>query len=272
VTHTQNAVQELVERGASLASLGWRLIDAHAHLGPWEGFYIPTPDAETMVAMMDRLGILMTGIASNLAISSDYARGNDLTSQAVYRFPHRLFGYVVPNPRYADDVLPELRRGLDQLGLCAIKLHPAVHNYGVLDAQCEPIWRFAEERGCPILIHTWEGDKRCSPAACAQVAAAHPSVPILLGHSGGTPGGRRESAQVAQERPNLYLELCSSRLMAAEVEWMVGQVGAERVIYGTDVPWIDPRFGLGKIAFTNLSDEQLRLVMGESMARLLRLP
>jgi len=262
-------VKELVERGESLDVLGWRIIDAHAHLGPWEAFYIPTPDVAAMVAMNDRLGITLTGLASNLAIDSDYARGNELTAQAVRAFPNNLFGYVVPHPRYRQGVLAELRRGFDELGLRAIKLHPAVHNYSVLEPACEDIWRFAEERQAVVLVHTWEGDERCRPKAFGQIAEAHPTVRFLLGHSGGGPIGRREAVEVAKAHSNLYLDICSSRLMSADVEYLVGEVGAERVLFGSDSPWIDPRFTLGKVAYANLADEQLRLILGENMARLL---
>ena len=268
---TRQSKQELVDRGESLATLGWRIIDAHAHLGPTGGFYIPTPDAASMVGMMDRLGIDTTIISSHLAITSDYSRGNDLTAEATRRFPGRFLGYVVPNPQYAEDVLPELRRGFDRLGLCAIKLHPSLQGYSVLDPMCEPIWRFAEERGALVLSHTWNESDTCSPTSFGKVAEAHPQARFLLGHSGGTHDGRREAVEVAQARENIYLEICGSTLTCAELEWMVEQAGAERVVFGTDSPWLDPRFVFGKVVLSQLSDGQLRLVLGENIARLLGL-
>lgn len=267
-----SSVRSLAERGEPLSSLGWRIIDGHAHLGPTGSFYIPTPDAASMVRMMDRLGIAMTGISSHLAINSDYIRGNDLTAATVRCFPGRFFGYVAANPHYKENMLDELRRGYDALGLCAIKLHPALHNFSVSDASCDPIWSFADEREAVVLTHTWEGDDRCRPSLFAQLAEAHPQVSFLLGHSGGTPAARREAADVATAHENVYLEICCSTLTSAELEYTVGQVGAERVIFGTDSPWLDPRFVLGKVAHADLSDEQLRLVMGDNIRRLLQLP
>ena len=78
--------------------------------------------------------------------------------------------------------------------------------------------------------------------------------------------------QEAKIYHNIYLEICGSNLTRFEIEWMIAEVGADRVIFGTDMPWIDPRFTLGKVAYANLSDEQRRLVLGENMARLLRMP
>ena len=157
------------------------------------------------------------------------------------------------------------------LGLRGIKLHPALHDFGVLEPRCEAIWRFAEERGAAILSHTWEGDARCRPNAFGQLAQAHPTIPFLLGHSGGTAAGRREAVAMAQAHTNIYLDVCSSYLTCAKLEWMVREVGAERVLFGSDIPWLNPAFTLGRVAYANLSDEQLRLILGENAARLFAL-
>ena len=265
-----SSVRELVERGESLSSLGWRIIDGHAHLGPYGEFHIPSPDAASMVEMMDRLGIDTTMLSPHLAISSDFCRGNDLAAEVMRCYPGRFVGYVTANASYPDAVLPELVRGFDELGLRAIKLHPSLNGYSVSDPACEPIWSFAQERGAVVLSHTWESNPLCGPRLFSPIAEEYPGVRFLLGHSGGTTAGRREAIGVVQTHDNVYLETCSSTLMSAELEWMVEEVGAERVIFGTDSPWLDPRFILGKVAYADLADEQFQLVLGENMARLLR--
>lgn len=262
-------MRALVERGESLAALGWRIIDAHAHLGPTGTFHIPRPDADSMVAMMDRLGIACTMLASHLAVSCDFALGNDLTAEAARAFPERLHGYVVVNARYPEEVEGELRRGHDLLGLRGIKLHPAFQSYSVADPGCEPVWRYAEEHAVPVLVHTWDRDPYCRPALFAPLAEAHPKVALILGHSGGTPAGKREAVAVALGHPNIYLDICGSTLTSDELEWMTGEVGAERIIFGTDMPWVDPRFQVGRVAYARLSAEEQRLILGENIARLM---
>ena len=267
----RSSVRSLVERGQSLSELGWTIIDAHAHMGPTGEFYIPSPGAASMVELMDRVGVNMTGISTHLAITNDHVRGNNLTHQAVKGFPGRFFGYVTVNPRY-DDMVSELHRGYEELGLLGIKLHPSVHDYALTEPACEPIWHFAEQRQAFILIHTWGGDRRCDPAVVAKVAQQHPQIRFLLGHSGGTTAGRRTAIQVAAEQTNLYLELCSSWAASQDLEDLVNQADLRRVIYGTDTPWLDPRFMLGKIAYTSLADEQLRMILGENMREVADLP
>ena len=264
--------RETIARGESLASLGWRIVDAHAHLGPTGTFHIPEPTSQRMVALMDRVGIATTCLASHLSIGCDYRRGNDETAQATRDFPGRLCGYVAVNPHYADDVVPELERGLDVLGMRGIKLHPTTHDYSLADPLCEPILEFAQQRSACVLVHTWGGDSRCDPKVVAKVAARFPQVSFLLGHSGGTAAGRRTSVALVADHPNLYLEICSSWLKCPELRWMVDEAGADRVIFGTDTPWLDPRFMMGKVAYAGLTDDELRLVLGDNIRRLMDLP
>ena len=46
-----------VKAGKPLSQAGVMAIDAHAHLGAYYNFYVPKPDAASMVAVMDRLGV-----------------------------------------------------------------------------------------------------------------------------------------------------------------------------------------------------------------------
>ena len=265
------SLKTLVDRGESLASLGWGIIDAHGHIGSTNTFYTPDPGAAAIVEIMDRLGVAMTGISSELAIGSDYARGNDLTAEAVHRFPGRFFGYVTPNPHYADDVIHELERGYDELGLCAIKLHPETQQYAVTDPMCGPIWEFAAARKAVLLSHTWADNPYCRPSMFAELAEAYPQLSFLLGHSGATPEGRREAVEVAKAHKNVYLEICLSMLAFSFRPLGKGEVGADHVIYGTDASFIDPRFTFGKMAYAKLDDKQRRLIMAENISRLLNL-
>ncbi len=52
---------------------------------------------------------------------------------------------------------------------------------------------------------------------------------------------------------------------------IVESVGAERVLWGSDFPFFDPTFPLGRLAcIASLDDQAKRQVFGGNMARLLR--
>ena len=58
------------------------IIDAHGHLGHGPDFPIVRPNAATLVANMDRLGIQFTCISSIQAIFGDAEHGNALVGSS----------------------------------------------------------------------------------------------------------------------------------------------------------------------------------------------
>ncbi len=49
---------------------------------------------------------------------------------------------------------------------------------------------------------------------------------------------------------------------------MVARVGADRILWGTDNPFIDPRPGLGRMLCAEVSDEDKRKMLGLNAKRL----
>jgi predicted TIM-barrel fold metal-dependent hydrolase len=49
---------------------------------------------------------------------------------------------------------------------------------------------------------------------------------------------------------------------------MFAGAGADRVLSGSDIPFVDPRGQLGRVAFARLPDDALRLVLGANARRL----
>jgi predicted TIM-barrel fold metal-dependent hydrolase len=261
---------KLIRTGRPLNQAGLRVIDAHAHLGPYFNFYIPRPDAATMVSVMDRLGIDKACISSIPALGADVPRGNEMTAAAVRAYPDRFIGYASVDPHHPERVRPELERAFDELGLYLVKLHPTVVEYPISGPAYEPVWRFASERRTIVLSHTWAGTATCAPKQFGPLAQEYPDIAFILGHSGGTPTGYLEAIEVAQEHQNIYLDLCRSEMSSTWVERIVTEVGPDRVLWGTDFPFLEPRYLVGRLACTRLSDGAKRQVFGESVERLLQ--
>ena len=49
----------------------------------------------------------------------------------------------------------------------------------------------------------------------------------------------------------------------------MAEAGADRVLFGSDTPLMDPRSQLGKIITANISDEAKRQILGDNARRLL---
>jgi len=262
-------IKEAVEKGLPLKDV--LVIDAHAHLGATvDGWmYIPTPDADTMIKVMDRMGVDKACISASLA-SPDYQRGNDLTAEAVRKYPERFIGLARVNPHYPEDIRPELERCFDLLGMRGIKIHPTSNDYPVDGEGYQEVWKFASERKAFVLSHTWHDTPTCSPGKFVSIAKKYPEVPIILGHSGGQAKGYQEAIKAVKECPNLYLDLTGSLITGTWVERMVEAVGAERILYGTDFPFIDPFYEFGKVCYANIDEESKKKILGLNMAKIIR--
>lgn len=51
---------------------------------------------------------------------------------------------------------------------------------------------------------------------------------------------------------------------------MVKEVGADRVLFGTDAPFLDARPAVGRVGYANISDEEKIKIMGENMRDILK--
>jgi predicted TIM-barrel fold metal-dependent hydrolase len=249
----------------------WDVLDAHAHVGPWFNFFTPEPSADSMLRVMDRCGVRMAVVSATRAISTEVMAGNAEVVTMARQHPGRFAGYAVFNPHEAGS-LADVQRTLDEPGIIGIKIHPDVQAYSVNGPLYAPIFEYAAQRGVPMLTHTYADSPYSDPLQFDAIAAQWPSVVILLGHSGVTGEGHRRAMQVALKHPNLYLELCGSLTTGHWIQQMVATLGPERVMYGSDFPFIELRYALGRVVFSGLPPQALRLVLGGNAQRVLRLP
>ena len=76
---------------------------------------------------------------------------------------------------------------------------------------------------------------------------------------------------LAQQHANLYLDLSGSYITGPWIARMVREAGAERVIFSSDIPFIDLRYSLGRVVFAQLTAEEQKLVLGGNIRRLMGL-
>jgi len=243
------------------------VIDAHCHMGRWANFNIPHGDAAGMVAQMDRLGIRACVSAHHASIGPDFRFGNDEVLQAMADFPGRIYGYATVNPNYPEaEIVEEMERCISA-GMVGVKIHPDTHQCMVDDEKYRPVWEFANERALPLLSHTGIGGK--NPVKTFEsLAEKYPNVKIILGHAGFGSEGANQSIETARKYPNIYPEITGSVVVYGTLERMVRAVGADRILFGTDLPFLDPRPQLGRVAFAKISDDEKRMILGLNASRL----
>ena len=165
-----------------------------------------------------------------------FAEQHDVVIKAVAKYPDRLLGNFVLNPRLGiEKGIEELRRLVGTGTFRMVKLHPTLHNYWPQEANLTyPILKEAAALDIPVLIHTGEPPYSV-PALLDPVARDHPNVNIIIGHFGTQKISYADDAiNVARHNPNVYLETGWGAL--PRVIEGVKAIGPERLVFGSDSP------------------------------------
>jgi len=259
---------ERVQAGVPLD--GVETIDLHAHCGPYFNMHIPAREPEAMVRIMDRCGIAKAVLSPNMSWHSDFALANAMMRQAIAAHPGRLYGACAVNGHYPELSLEELERSFQDPRVVLIKVHPSGSQCRLDDNRMLAIYEFATRRKATILSHTWlDNDPHGNIGLFADVAKSHPAISWIMGHSGG-PYGSRRAVELAQKVPNIYLDITLSMCPARQIEFFVQEVGSERVLFGTDNPFLDPRPQIGRVALAKISPEDKANIFGRNARRLVR--
>ena len=79
---------------------------------------------------------------------------------------------------------------------------------------------------------------------------------------------RLEVIDTVKRLENVYVDTAISVCYDGAIEWIAGQIGVDRLLYGSDLPFYDCRQVAGKLAMSNLSDPDKRKVFGETAKKL----
>ncbi|MEP7453321.1 amidohydrolase family protein [Phyllobacterium sp. SB3] len=236
------------------------IIDAHNHLGIRPGARQTGAD---LVGKIDAVGV-------DKAVMFPFVEGNftnEPIKEAFDQFPDRLIPFCAVNP-WQPDAADEVRRCIVDWGFKGLKLHPTINGFHLSDPQLvDPLFKVAEELDIPIIVHG-ASDLLNSPPEFALMAQRFPKVSLLMAHMGFF-WSVDQAISFAREFPNLYLE--TSRAPIFEIQTAVRELGPEKVIWGTDSPFVDYEWEFKKMERATAEVGGYQKIVGGNIARLLKL-
>lgn len=237
------------------------VFDVHGHLGAWLAFWLPQQGVESILAQMDRCGVGGISVSSLLAIGPDALHGNEEALAAARASDGRIFVYAVANP-HRPDLSAVLERQLRLPEVVGLKIHPDTHTCAADDPAYDWVWQLAQRTESVVLAHSFAGTPWSDPSRFGLVAERFPDVRIIVAHAGVTPDGFRRSIDICTRHPQLVVDTSGSYMTGYWIRRLVDEIGPDRVLYGSDTPFIDLRYGLGRVVGAGLDDDTLRLVIG----------
>jgi predicted TIM-barrel fold metal-dependent hydrolase len=171
------------------------------------------------------------------------------------------------NPQFGEEAVRELDLAVNEWGFRGLKLMPTHHNFRAVSQVPYPLMQKAEELQVPLTIHS--GTFYCYPLQVSVLADAFPKVPVIMDHM-----GYRyyvaEAIAAARRSPNIYL-MTSAVMEPHWIRQAVRELGAERILFGTNAPMVWPSTQRMVIRQAELQESEERKVSGENAARLYRL-
>jgi len=167
---------------------------------------------------------------------------------------------------------------LASAGVLGVKLHPVSHSFAPNDPRLHPMYELCADAGLVVLSHSGPGPAGSAgsarPGDFAPVLRKWPDLRLVLAHLGGA--SWRETAAVAADFPQLVFDLSEiiewtgapHAPTASELSALIRQIGADRVMLGSDFPWYDPLRTADRVAgLPRLSNAERAAILGGTAMR-----
>ena len=240
-------------------------LDAHVRIGRHRDCSL---EVDELLSIMDSVGIARAMIApSEAQIAVDNRAGNEATAGAAQASAGRLLAYAVANPWRGDAAVEELRRAYDA-GAVALAVDSSLQGFDLLDGLIEPLLGFAADVRWPVYVRTGSPPGHL-PLPLALVARRHPEINFIMGRSGATDFWI-DAAPALRDAPNLYGDTSYAPWDTVLSEFQHDdEIGADRLIFSTDLPYATAQGEVKRIVDWPLSDQERAAVFGRTMAGLL---
>lgn len=255
-----------------------KAIDVHAHYGTYHRGVSKLTDAFSsadakLVEDRARLVNIEWSIVSPLRsllprFEANAHEGNDEAVQAV-SVTSGLLQWVVVNP-LQKETYTQASKLLKSPKCVGIKIHPEEHGYPIKEWGAE-IFEFAAGHKTVVLTHS--GEMNSLPADFVNFANQFPEVRLILAHLGcgwdDDPSHQVRAIQQSRNR-NMFVDTSSARsILPNLIEWAVGEVGADRILFGSDSPLYSVAMQRARIDYAEIGEADKKLILRENAESLL---
>ena len=254
-----------------------RAIDVHAHFGksvdqPCELVNrFMSADAEEVISLAELARIEYTCVAPLSAFFTsqveDVVAGNLDASRMAAEHKGLLFWTVV-NPRMPETFV-QASEMLGNPSCVGIKIHPEQHQYMIKDYG-KKIFKFAADRSAVVQSHS--GDINSQPLDFVRFANDFPEVRLIishLGHNLDNDATQQVRAIQKSTHGNMLTDTSSSKSIIPNlIEWAVEEIGANKILFGSDSPLYFVPMQRARIDRALISGQDKSLILRENAIRL----
>lgn len=174
--------------------------------------------------------------------------------------------YVYVSPEH-ENALSVLRRGIEDYSMIGAKVW--------VSERCDspkmnPLAEALIGYGAPLLIHSFKkstGQVACESTAknVRELALRYPELKIIMAH---VDGNCYEGVECIRGLENVYVDVSGSTARRGEVEYAVGHLGEDRVLFGSDITGCSFAVPYGKVLDANVTDEVKEKILYKNAMKL----
>lgn len=245
--------------------------DGHCHISGYSG--TPAERVGKCLEVADRMGVDKLCVYMGTRFHTEptaeqLIEANNEVLEVVAAWPDRAFGWVYLSPAHLETSLAELERCVAKGPMVAIKLWVAQN---VDTPEADAIITRATELKAPVFQHTWRKITGNLPGESnavdlARVAKRHPEATIICGHTG---GDWEQGIRAIRPCKNVYSDLAGGDPTSGFTEMAVRELGADRVIYGSDIPGRSFGSQLAKVHGARVGEAEKALIFSGNLKRIL---
>jgi predicted TIM-barrel fold metal-dependent hydrolase len=255
-------------------------IDVHGHYGRYDRGKADlvndfmTGDAALVVRRARQANTRLTVVSPLQALlprrGGDPVAGNEDAFRVVARTEGLLQWVVVdPTRPRTYEQATEMLRSPRCVG---IKIHPEEHGYPIVE-HGRALFEFAAGHRAVVLAHSSEQNSLA--ADYVTFANSYPEVRLILAHLGcGHDGDLGHQVRAIQQsrHGNVFTDTSSAKSITPNlIEWAVREVGADRILYGTDTPLYFAPMQRARIDHADLAEADRRRILHDNAVSLLGL-
>ena len=251
-----------------------KIIDSHMHLGLSSQLYCPGYSDKRVIEMQKRYGVricLCSHIQSLTGVIDDQV---EIIRSADEEFGNYVYWYMIYDPRAAQSSISIIDENRKKINFAGIKIHPVIHQTSLDDPDYYPLWEYAVENDITILSHTWspftDNPKQflSGPLLLEGVLKKYKKLKIVLGHAGGKASFYPKVIDFASNFKSVYLEFAGDTFSPGIFRRAIDAIGSQKILFGTDMPWIDIRYHIINILVANISREEKMNIFYDNSIRL----
>jgi predicted TIM-barrel fold metal-dependent hydrolase len=234
------------------------IIDVHVHF--WDSFMdFVCPGIDEIMQGMERAGIEQSYLNSlSGLLQTNPFEHNRRIHEITQEYPEFFRGIAVVDPYAGDAALVELERCLKEYRFIGLKLHPWLQGYNASADFLGPILDLCRSYDVPVMFHTGS-PPYAQVFEVAWQARRHPKVQFIFCHMG-LNYQWRDAIETGKLYPNTYFETCGISYQFA-LKGLIKALGAGRVLFGSDNPFLFPETEILKIEELELSSDEMDQVL-----------